>query len=133
MPELPEAETIARTLAPHLAGARITSVEWLAPRATRGGRPTLEGRRIVSVRRHGKQILFEMDQGFLVVKLGMTGSLRVNAGPGPYTRAVFRLDRGVLHFDDVRQFGWIEWRQEPPPNLGPDPLEITAADLAALV
>ena len=130
MPELPEAETIVRTLAPHLVRRRILRVDYLAARACRGPRPKLDGRMVTGLRRHGKQILIALDEGFLLVKLGMTGSLRVDAPAGPYTRAVIHLDRGTVNFDDIRQFGSLEWRAEPP-GSGPDPMEIGAADLAA--
>ena len=61
MPELPEVETVARSIAP-LEGRRILSAEFRCPRVLRGGDPermaaALEGRRIASIRRHGKFIL----------------------------------------------------------------------------
>jgi formamidopyrimidine-DNA glycosylase len=124
MPELPEAETIARSLAPQLTGKRITQCLFLAPRALRGEPFDLSGRTITGVRRYGKQVLLELDRGVLVVRLGMTGSLLLDRQPGPYTRAVLYLDGVTLCFDDIRQFGWLEWLEAPPEKLGPDPLEL---------
>lgn len=130
MPELPEAETIVRSLRPYVEGHRIVSAEFLSARVSKNKAAALAGRRVKSLGRHGKQLLFELDQGWMLVKLGMTGSLLWNAVATPYTRARLRLDNGVVLFDDVRQFGSIEVR-EAPPELGPDPLEIDASELAA--
>jgi formamidopyrimidine-DNA glycosylase len=57
MPELPEVETVVRSIAP-LVGRRIVSAEFRCRRVLRGGDPeqmaaSVEGRRIASVRRHG--------------------------------------------------------------------------------
>lgn len=124
MPELPEAESIARSLAPHLTGRRIEQCRFLAPRALRGEPFDLSGRTITGARRYGKQVLLELDRGVLVVRLGMTGALLLDRQPGPYTRALLQLDGGTLCFDDIRQFGWLEWLEAPPEKLGPDPLEL---------
>ncbi len=130
MPELPEAETIVRTLRPHVQGRRITSVEFLSRRVSKDSPSDLAGRRITGIRRYGKQILIDLDNGLLLVDLRMTGRLLANAEPGPYTRALLTLDRGIVLFDDVRQFGSIRILAEEPNKLGPDPLEIAAAEFA---
>ena len=125
MPELPEAETIARTLAPHLEGRRIVEARFFSTRVHRGPAPQLAGRRILRVRRHGKQVLFELDQGVLIFRLGMTGALLWRGSPGPYTRALLTVDNGVVCFDDIRQFGSMGWLERAPDELGPDPFEIS--------
>src|SRR5215218_4616799 len=103
MPELPEVETIVRELSPRLRGRHITTVEVLQPRITRHSThditAVLPGRRILDVRRHGKFIVIELDQGSLTIHLGMTGQLRFDGSPGPYTRAIFALDDSVLLYD----------------------------------
>ncbi|MEZ5357156.1 MAG: bifunctional DNA-formamidopyrimidine glycosylase/DNA-(apurinic or apyrimidinic site) lyase [Bryobacteraceae bacterium] len=130
MPELPEAETIVRTLRPKLEGRRIMAVEFAAARVSRDDPAALAGRAIVSVERYGKQILIGLDRGWILVKLGMTGKLLAGGEAGAYTRAVFTLDSGSLAFDDVRQFGSIAILDAPPDRLGPDPLEIDARAFA---
>ncbi len=127
MPELPEVETVVRTIAPRVAGRRIVEIRTLQPRVVRNDLGPASGRRIRAVRRHGKHILVEVDGGLLDIHLGMTGKLLAGGSPGPYTRVVFRLDRGVLLFDDVRQFGRIEWSEGLPERvarLGPDALAV---------
>ena len=134
MPELPEVEALLRTLRRQVEGRRIVSVEYLFPRAA-GGDPRemaerLEGRRIVRAGRHGKHLLFELDEGWMDVHLGMTGRLLVGSRLKPALRARVVLDDGqTLEFEDVRQFGLLLWRADRP-KLGPDALDITAEEFA---
>jgi formamidopyrimidine-DNA glycosylase len=128
VPELPEAETIVRTLRPRVEGRAILEAQFLSARASRSDPATLAGRRVVHVRRYGKQVLWELDSGCLLVKLGMTGALLLDSQPGPYTRAVLRLEDATVLYNDVRQFGCLEIREAAPSALGPDPLEIDPAD-----
>lgn len=131
MPELPEAETIARSLRPFLAGRTIVSAAFLAKRVSSDDPARLAGRPILGVERYGKQLSIALDRGFIHVKLGMTGALLVNREPGPHTRAVLELDNGGrLLYDDIRQFGSLRLTDAPPAGLGPDPLEIDAAEFA---
>ena len=116
MPELPEVETVVRSLAP-IAGQRILSAEFRNLRILRGGDPTvlsarLEGRRILAVQRYGKFIVASIGGGgYLTVHLGMTGRLLLGADPGKHTHAIFTFDRAPLLFDDSRQFGSIEFSE----------------------
>ena len=125
MPELPEVETIVRGIAPRLAGQRILSAAFPGKRVVRGPAPALAGKLVRAIRRHGKFILFEFEDGVLAIHLGMTGKLVFDGARTAYTRAVFELSGGALFFEDVRQFGHLAWRSDSPP-LGPDPLEIGA-------
>jgi len=137
MPELPEVETVVRTLSPHVAGRTIREVHFLSPHAA-GHKPEelarqITGRRIAALRRAGKFIVFELDHGVLAVHLRMTGKLLMNGEPGPFTRAILELDAGTLLFDDVRQFGRMEWDERLPANvgrLGPDPFDLTPREFA---
>src|SRR3954469_25027120 len=91
MPELPEVETIVRSLRPRLEGARIAEV-WTSGFPLRLARP-LDARllgkicrtaRIASVARRGKYILLGMQgQGGVLVHLGMSGRLRLQAADEP--------------------------------------------------
>jgi formamidopyrimidine-DNA glycosylase len=128
MPELPEVETVVRTLRPRVVGRRILAVRalsrFVAPKPLDG----VVGRRILAVERAAKHILLVLDAGFLCIHLGMTGTLRAGGKSGPHTRAVFQLDRGVLVYDDPRQFGRIEYALQIPPRvrrLGPDAHQVS--------
>ena len=133
MPELPEVETVARSIAP-LVGRRIVSAEFRCLRVLRGGDPdemaaSLQGRRIDAVRRYGKFILVSLrGGGYLTIHLGMTGKLLLGGPSGKHTHAILTLDRGgLLLYDDSRQFGRLQYSAEFPARigkLGPEPLEI---------
>ena len=138
MPELPEVETVVRSVAAHLAGRRIVSTQFTSRFVTPGSRAKLSqrlaGRRIESVTRRGKFILIALDQGTLTVHLGMTGKLLVEGEAGEHTHGVFNLDDGLLLYHDPRQFGRIEFSEGAPPRvarLGPEPLEISFDEFRA--
>lgn len=130
MPELPEAETIVRSLRPHVEGARIVAAEFRAKRVSSYDPALLSGRTVVSLCRYGKQLLFTLDRGWLLVKLGMTGSFLWASEPTPYTRAILEFEQGHLCYDDIRQFGSFHLLAEPPSAYGPDPFEIDGAGFA---
>ncbi len=139
MPELPEVETVARSIAPHIRGRRILSAEFPCLRVLIGDpdemAAALAGKKILGVRRHGKFLLILLQGGgHLIVHLGMTGRLLFNAERGRHTHAVITLDRGVLIYDDPRQFGKLQVCDALPARvarLGPEPLEIGFEDFAA--
>ena len=137
MPELPEVETIRRDLGPHVVGRRIIGlhVKRGASRLLLGVpqkqlRDRLNGRRIDSVGRAGKYLLFHLDDGASwVVHLRMTGSLRhrtPDAPPDDFVRAVVPLSDGTeLRFADIRKFGTFEVVDDVTvvtSRLGPEPL-----------
>lgn len=131
MPELPEVETVVRSIAPIITGHRIEETHFYSKLVTRGDfksfAKSLRGAFIESIQRVGKHIVIYSDRGFLHIHLGMTGKLLWNAEPGAYTRAVFRLDNGTLIYDDIRQFGRVNYSERPPASLerlGPDALTI---------
>jgi formamidopyrimidine-DNA glycosylase len=135
MPELPEVETIRRSLVPHVTGTVITSVEVRERRLRRpigrGFEQRLRGRRIQAVRRIGKYLLFDLDAELhLLVHLGMSGSLEVRASSAPavvHDHVRLRLENGgLLVFNDARRFGLMRVGAagELPEliDVGPDPL-----------
>jgi formamidopyrimidine-DNA glycosylase len=104
MPELPEVETIAADLRPHLVGRTIIRCELHFPTIVRHPEPevfidSVVGMRISSVGRRGKYILIHLvDDLVLVVHLGMTGQLRLVDPSTPlalHTHAVFDLSPAV--------------------------------------
>lgn len=138
MPELPEVETVRRTLTPAI-GARIASV-WdsgkglhMARTPPRAALRKLIGTRIAAVRRIGKYLLLDTDgERSLLVHLGMTGRLRLHKAADPranHTHVVLGLGDRELRFSDPRRFGQIDVvtraveRQHPAlSGLGPDAL-----------
>ena len=143
MPELPEVETVRRSLAPHLEGRTIAAAEITDPRLTRPEPPAavaarLRGERVGVLGRRGKYLLIGLASGVtLVVHLRMTGNLLWLADPAemPFTRASLLLDDGTsVTYTDVRRFGTWTLSHDPAallrPTLGPEPLgDWTALDL----
>jgi formamidopyrimidine-DNA glycosylase len=147
MPELPEVETVRRRLAPHLVGRVVAEIEILDHRLTDPEPPAavaarLAGSRIEAVRRRGKYLVIELDDGAaLTIHLRMTGNVLWLPSPPeaapPFLRARALLDDGsYLGYTDVRRFG--TWRVAEDGvelllagKLGPEPLDGWAAvDLA---
>ena len=116
MPELPEVEVTRRSFADAIAGARIGSVAMGKPlRWPLGLDPAhLAGRRVLGVRRRGKYLLVDLDEGLLLIHLGMSGSLRFAAAlppPGAHDHFEMVTDRGVLRLQDPRRFGAVVWAE----------------------
>lgn len=123
MPELPEVETVVRTLRPLLLQRTFTGSELLWPRTLQSidaelFAARLIGQTIVGVQRRAKFIVIEFGSGDrITVHLRMTGELLFQESPTaplpqrqlPYLRASFGLNDGAaLHFFDVRKFGRIQ-------------------------
>ncbi len=132
MPELPEVETVVRSIA-SLKGRRILSAELRGIRVLRGCDPDtmaeqLKDRRIAGLNRFGKFILISLKpEGYLLVHLGMTGRLLTRGSPGKHTHVILNLDHGALLYDDPRQFGCFQFSETMPERLrklGPEPLEV---------
>jgi formamidopyrimidine-DNA glycosylase len=140
MPELPEVETVRRTLNQLVAGKRIERVTVRLPRIIqRPAEPeqfaaALAGRTIESVERRGKFLRILMDGLVLVSHLRMEGRYGVYGKDEPielHTHVIFHFDDGTeLRYKDVRQFGTMhlfapgEDLMLPPLNkLGIEPLE----------
>ncbi len=136
MPELPEVETIARTLAPQVTGRAILAAHVLHAKTLEAGKDLFPvifpGAVITAARRRAKLLLLDLrgrggEPYTLAFHLKMTGRLFVHgadAQPHKHTRMVFDLSEaeaetgakpkvapagavaGRLFFDDVRTFGY---------------------------
>lgn len=133
MPELPEVETVVRTLAPHVLKRKILSMDEVRPCRVPESLPCSKavGFVVAEVFRRGKFIVARLERAgceelFWVTHLRMTGSLMAYEGamreseaasPGKYTRCVMELgarageataeDGCRIVFNDVRTFGRI--------------------------
>lgn len=135
MPELPEVETTCRGIEPHILQHPIAALEvrhWRLRWPIDPELPQrLEGAVIQQVKRRGKYILLSVEQGDLLIHLGMSGSLRVlNSAQAVAKHDHFDLvfSSGLrLRYTDPRRFGALLWqpRGEVHPllaKLGPEPL-----------
>ncbi|KIL35539.1 5-hydroxymethyluracil DNA glycosylase [Cohnella kolymensis] len=140
MPELPEVETVRRTLNTLIPGKKIDRVTVKLPRILQ--KPDdpglftarLEGRTFQSVERRGKFLRMVLDGLVLVSHLRMEGRYGVYSEDEPvepHTHVIFHFTDGTeLRYKDVRQFGTMhlflpgEEFQAPPLNkLGLEPLD----------
>lgn len=138
MPELPEVEVTRRGIAPHLEGKTITSVavrhrgmRWPVPAHLE---TTLTGLAVRRVERRGKYLLIECVNGssrkagaapavaplgWLILHLGMSGSLRVVPHatlPRKHEHFDLATAQAVLRLHDPRRFGAVLWHDA---NSGP--------------
>jgi formamidopyrimidine-DNA glycosylase len=135
MPELPEVEVTRLSFADQITGAKILSVRIGKPlRWPLGCQPgTLVGQHILGVRRRGKYLLIDLQQGVLLMHLGMSGSLTFrehNNAMGKHDHFDLETTQGVLRLNDPRRFGAVVFapdEQSPPAQkllgrLGVEPL-----------
>lgn len=139
MPELPEVETVRRTLEKLVVGKTIARVSVHLPRIVREPADSaqfalmLQDETIRAVRRRGKFLQFYFDDYVLVSHLRMEG--RYSVAPAEeemekHTHVVFHFNDGEeLRYRDVRQFGTMQLvRQDEIETktsigkLGPEPL-----------
>ncbi len=137
MPELPEVETTARGIRPHVVGKKITAVlvrnarlRWPVP----GNLPQyLVGNNIETVERRAKYLLLRVSDGTVLIHLGMSGNLRILPAATPaqlhdHVDLVFA-DHTCLRLRDPRRFGAMLWCDGDPHQhkllraLGPEPLD----------
>lgn len=133
MPELPEVEITRQGIAP-ITGHTITGVivrnphlRWPVP-GNLGKH--LKGASIQHISRRGKYLLFDMQRGWLILHLGMSGSLRlVKSGSPAGIHDHFDLVMGdtTLRLRDPRRFGAVLWSRDPAQHpllahLGVEPL-----------
>ena len=136
MPELPEVELTRRRLDREVDNKRIERVLIRSPKLRLPIPPDLDsvlkGRTIRAVERRGKYLLFDCEEGWLIIHLGMTGFLHALSAPAPpgkhdHLEIVFT-DGAVLRFHDPRKFGTVAWTAEPLEDhpllagIGPEPL-----------
>jgi formamidopyrimidine-DNA glycosylase len=158
MPELPEVETVARSVDKRVRGDRIVDI-WFASHRQPFKTPPLvqaEGlryRRFLNIHRTGKHVVCELGpkendlasngdrpNAQWIVHLGMTGRLLVTAPESPlaiHTHARLTLASGLeLRFIDPRRFGRLEYRDLAHDAAfhaaGAEPLTITAKHFAQL-
>lgn len=145
MPELPEVETVRRTLAGLVRGKTIDAVDvrWTKiikrPEEPEEFARLLAGQTIQSIGRRGKFLLFHLDDCVMVSHLRMEGKYGLHQNDEPldkHVHVIFRFtDGSELRYRDVRKFGTMhlfkpgeELTELPLRQLGPEPFssEFTA-------
>ena len=145
MPELPEVETIARKLRPHLVGRIIQDADlrWhrtLASPSLRKFKQLIRGQEVQDVTRRAKYFILRLSDHSLLVHLRMSGDLLIKEStikPEKHDRLILTLSvpppegeaSGVkaLVFNDTRKFGRVWMTRNPEEvlgKLGPEPLSM---------
>jgi len=142
MPELPEVETSRRGIEPHLIKQTITDViirqhklRWPIPKNL----PALaKGQKIRQVCRRAKYIYLKLDNGCIIIHLGMSGSLRICTKETPIEKhdhidicvSTSKSKKiKILRLRDPRKFGCVLWtandinQHKLIKSLGPEPLD----------
>lgn len=141
MPELPEVETVARSLidgqniSDGILGLEIVSAEvfWnrtIAEPSAAEFIQRIRGQRVQQVGRRAKYIRIDLSEDVLLIHLRMTGDVLLFQEETPlnkFSRAQIKFESGLgLSFNDARKFGRIWLLSDPDPilaSLGPEPLD----------
>ena len=140
MPELPEVETIVRSLRGRVFGQIVKRAQVLRPDMIHPPGTDFAGeiadRKIINLVRRGKKIVFELEGGDrFFIHLGMSGRLTMEPVGVPrraHTHLVIEIGSGELRLVDPRRFGGVFWLGRdgrPDAGLGPEPLEMHAGEL----
>jgi len=145
MPELPEVETIKRQLKPNLIGKIISGIEILSPKNFVGKKEEVIGKKIISVDRYGKVLVFGLtNKKFLNIHFKLSGQILFskkadkavfkniipftggNKMPANTTRVIIKFTDGSgIFFNDLRKFGWIKISEQP---LKPKGIDVMSAE-----
>lgn len=140
MPELPEVETIRRTLEKLVLNKEIEDATIYWPKIVKQPddpehfRMLLSGESIERIGRRGKFLLFYLNHYVLISHLRMEGKYRVvpkSKEKDKHTHVIFHFTDGTeLRYNDVRKFGTMhvykigeEMTKAPLKSVGPDPFE----------
>ena len=134
MPELPEVETTRRGIESYFIRDLIESIEvrnarlrWHVPDEIE----RLQCKQVKQVLRRGKYIILELDNGAILIHLGMSGSMRIEkpeAELKKHDHVIFYLSSELqVRFNDPRRFGSVLWtnnwqNHKLISGLGPEPL-----------
>lgn len=141
MPELPEVETVRRTLEKAILGKRILSLDVYYPKMIHHDLASFEksvqNAAFIAIGRRGKYLLLELDNGKTILShLRMEGRYRFEKGtPDPVKHDLLRFrfsDGASLFYHDVRKFGVYELfdtdkilQEAPLSLLGPEPFDMS--------
>ncbi len=134
MPELPEVETSRRGIEPYLLGAnilhsvvRFPRLRWPISQEIK----ELRDQPVLGIQRRAKYLLIQLPKGYIIIHLGMSGSLRILSEPmaaGRHDHVDLVMNNGyTLRYTDPRRFGAWLWETNLQQNrllnlLGPEPL-----------
>ena len=134
MPELPEIETLKRSLEPLILRRRIERVTVFQPQLrfalARDFARRCRHQTIHELNRRGKYLLWMLDTDQLLIHCGMAGNLRYHASKSDrrkHDHVIFELSDGFVHYHDPRRFGFMKlishgYSDKTIETLGKEPL-----------
>ncbi len=143
MPELPEVETVRRTLLNLVKGCKIVDVtfdyEPMIKTDSKSFMNKIKNQTINDIERYGKYLVFILDQDAMIMHLRMEGKFYVKTAKQlylPYEHVIFTLDdERQLRYHDTRKFGTIHLLPKdkykdvyPLSDLGVEPWDIDPTD-----
>jgi len=150
MPELPEVETIKRSLQLIIVGKTISDIKILSPKNFIGNKEKAIGKKIISINRYGKVLVLGLGTTpytlqpttYLNIHFKLSGQILFSKNvdhaifdymipftngkimPANTTRVIFKFSDGSgLFFNDLRKFGWIKISNQPLKPKGIDVLD----------
>lgn len=144
MPELPEVETVRRTLKHFVLGHEIERIDILYPPIVQGDREmfrtALCHEHLLDIGRRGKYLIFQTENWCFLSHLRMEGKYLYESQSTPlekHSHVIFHLDGGMdLRYHDVRKFGRMclkapdQMMCTPPLSLiGAEPFELDESAL----
>ena len=134
MPELPEVETTLRAIK-KFQGQSLTSIKVhnrnLRWAVAKGLEKNSKNQKLINLYRRAKYIIFELENTFLLLHLGMSGSLRILKSEDNYflkhDHVEFIFDNEKIIYNDPRRFGSLHIAKDINNHklisgLGPEPL-----------
>lgn len=134
MPELPEVETTRKGIQPYTKHQQIVKLvirteklRWVVSKELY----QIENEEILDVQRRAKYLIFQLEYGYIILHLGMSGSLRVVTAKDAidkHDHIDMVLSNGkILRYNDPRKFGawlWTDSIEHFPlfSKLAPEPL-----------
>ena len=139
MPELPEVETVRRTLSNLVVGKEIRDVDIFYNKIIRNKtdnefKDILIGRTIDEIDRYGKYLIFNLGDESLISHLRMEGKYFIRNADEPKEKhehiIIYFTDGSTLRYHDTRKFGTMDiikkemvFVKSPVTKLGPEPFE----------
>ncbi len=117
MPELPEVETTRLGLIEHVKNQKITKVK-IRNRRLRylicdTFESKCEGMYIQDLNRRSKYLRFELETGYILLHLGMSGHLRILPSTTPAEKHdhvdIILENNRMIRYTDPRRFGMVNW------------------------
>ncbi len=139
MPELPEVETVRRSLKRLVGGKTIRDVDVFVPKMVRNldvskFRQHIENKTIIDISRIGKYLLFHLEDWILVSHLRMEGRYfikHLDEAKDKHEHLIFYFTDGTtMRYHDTRKFGTFDLIKqenlssfEPVQKMGPEPFD----------